>query len=168
MNRQDAKNAKKAPREKKLNHKGHEEHEGEPQREKPNGLRDCVLERGAPAPHRDGWNFAGSWIEGHEGMNERVAELGLMPWRVDMTGVTIYTTAVCPFCIAAKRLFKNLDVEFSEVLLDRDPALRMRLAEENEGWRTVPMIFVGDQMIGGFSEVKSLHNEGKLLPMLGG
>lgn len=85
-----------------------------------------------------------------------------------MTGVTIYTTAVCPFCIAAKRLFKNLDVEFSEVLLDRDPALRMRLAEENEGWRTVPMIFVGDQMIGGFSEVKSLHNEGKLLPMLGG
>ncbi|RLE28738.1 MAG: glutaredoxin [Acidobacteria bacterium] len=85
-----------------------------------------------------------------------------------MTPVTIYTTAVCPFCIAAKRLFENLEIEFSEVLLDRDPALRMRLAQENEGWRTVPMIFVGDQMIGGFSEAKSLHNEGKLLPMLGG
>ena len=84
-----------------------------------------------------------------------------------MTPVTIYTTAVCPFCIAAKRLFENLGIEFSEVLLDRDPALRMRLAQENEGWRTVPMIFVGDQMIGGFSEVKTLHQEGELLPMLG-
>jgi len=85
-----------------------------------------------------------------------------------MNGVTIYTTAVCPFCIAAKRLFDNLGIEFSEVRLDRDPALRMRLAEENDGWRTVPMIFVGDRFIGGFVEARSLHKEGKLVPMIGG
>ncbi len=85
-----------------------------------------------------------------------------------MTGVTIYSTAVCPFCIATKRLFDNLGIEFSEVRLDRDPALRVRLAEENNGWRTVPMIFVGDRFIGGFDEARSLHKEGKLLPMAGG
>ncbi|MEN8164895.1 MAG: glutaredoxin domain-containing protein [Acidobacteriota bacterium] len=84
-----------------------------------------------------------------------------------MTPVTIYTTAVCPFCIAAKRLFDNLGVEFSEVRLDRDPALRMRLAEENDGWRTVPMIFVGDRFIGGFMEARNLHKEGRLLPVIG-
>ena len=83
-----------------------------------------------------------------------------------MTGVTIYSTAVCPFCIAAKRLFDNLDIEFSEVRLDQDPALRMRLAQENDGWRTVPMIFIGDRFIGGFVEARSLHKDGKLLPML--
>ena len=85
-----------------------------------------------------------------------------------MTGVTIYSTAVCPFCIAAKRLFDNLGIEFSEVRLDRDPDLRMRLAQENNNWRTVPMIFVGDQFIGGFVEARSLHKDGKLLPLLGG
>ena len=85
-----------------------------------------------------------------------------------MAEVTIYTTAICPLCIAAKRLFQSLNIKYSEVGLDRNSALRMRLAEENEGWRTVPMIFIGDEMVGGFSEVKSLHNEGKLLPMLGG
>jgi glutaredoxin 3 len=41
-------------------------------------------------------------------------------------------------------------------------------AEENQGWRTVPMIFVGERFIGGFKEARSLHKEGKLLPMLGG
>ncbi len=84
-----------------------------------------------------------------------------------MTGVTIYTTATCPVCIAAKRLFDNLGIEFSEVRLDLDPDLRMRLAEENDGWRTIPMIFIGDRFIGGFVEARSLHEEGKLLPMLG-
>lgn len=83
-----------------------------------------------------------------------------------MTGVTIYTTSVCPFCVAVKRLLDNLGIQFSEVRLDRQPGLRIRLAEENDGWRTVTMIFVGDQMIGGFSEVKSLHKQGKLLQMI--
>jgi glutaredoxin 3 len=83
-----------------------------------------------------------------------------------MAEVTIYTTAICPFCIAAKRLFESLNINYSEVGLDRDPALRMRLAEENGGWRTVPMIFIGDRMIGGFSEAKSLHQEGRLLSLL--
>ncbi len=85
----------------------------------------------------------------------------------EMAEVMIYTTSVCPFCIAVKRLFKTLDVPFSEIRLDRDPALRMRLAEENDGWRTVPMVFVGDQMIGGFSEVNAMHKDGRLLPLLG-
>lgn len=84
-----------------------------------------------------------------------------------MTGVTIYSTTVCPFCIAAKKLLSKLEIEFSEIQLDRDPELRMRLAEENGGWRTVPMIFIGDRFIGGFIEVTDLHQEGKLLPMVG-
>ena len=84
-----------------------------------------------------------------------------------MAEVKIYTTSVCPFCIAVKSLLNTLDVTFSEIRLDRDPALRLRLAEENNGWRTVPMVFVGDQMIGGFSEVKALHKDGRLLPLLG-
>lgn len=84
-----------------------------------------------------------------------------------MTGVTIYSTAVCPFCIAAKRLLESLGIGFTEIQLDREPELRMRLAEENSGWRTVPMIFIGDRFIGGFIEVRNLNREGKLLPMLG-
>ena len=85
-----------------------------------------------------------------------------------MNDVTIYSTATCPFCIAAKRLFDTLGVPCSEVRLDRDPELRMRLAEENQGWRTVPMIFIGERFIGGFSEVRGLHQNGELLLLITG
>jgi len=84
-----------------------------------------------------------------------------------MSQVKIYTTSVCPYCIRAKNLFKSLNVPFEEVSLERNPGLRQQLSEQHN-WRTVPMIFVGDQFLGGFDDVNALHRAGKLTPMLGG
>jgi len=83
-----------------------------------------------------------------------------------MVDVKIYTTRVCPFCTSAKSLFKTLGVSYQEIGLDTDPELRTRLSTENNGWRTVPMIFVGEKFLGGFDDVNALHREGKLMPLV--
>ena len=83
-----------------------------------------------------------------------------------MNPVTIYTTALCPYCHAASRLLSGLGVEFEEIRLDGRPEERARLSEENGGWRTVPMIFVGDRFIGGFTELRELHRSGELRELL--
>ena len=65
--------------------------------------------------------------------------------------VKIYTTPTCGFCIAAKRLLNDNDIPFEEVDL-RDPAERSRVQAEFD-WPTVPIVFVGDELVGGYTEL---------------
>ena len=80
--------------------------------------------------------------------------------------VKVYTTRICPYCVAAKTLLKKLNVSFEEISLEGNNDLRMKLSEENNGWRTVPMIFVGAKFVGGFDDLNALHSSGKLLPLI--
>lgn len=80
--------------------------------------------------------------------------------------ISVYTTTVCPYCVAAKRLFSSLSLPFEEINLDDKPELRAKLSAENNGWRTVPMIFIRDKFMGGFDDVNALHQAGKLLPLV--
>jgi glutaredoxin 3 len=80
--------------------------------------------------------------------------------------VKIYTTSVCPYCDAAKRLFKGLGIHFEEISLEGRHEERQRLSEANGGWRTVPMIFIGERFVGGFNDVKALHDRGELLDLV--
>lgn len=84
-----------------------------------------------------------------------------------MVHVVIYTTSVCPYCQAAKNLFNSLGTNFEEINLDNQPDLRAKLSQENNGWRTVPMIFIDKKFIGGFDDANKLHKEGVLKKMLG-
>ncbi len=73
--------------------------------------------------------------------------------------VQIYSTRLCGFCAAAKRLCEQRGVPYEEIMLDQDPEKRMALVEET-GWRTVPMIFVDGEFIGGFQELRGLVSQG--------
>ncbi len=79
-----------------------------------------------------------------------------------MQEIIVYTTTVCPYCVAAKRLLQQRNYAYKEVNLERDPDLRMRLSAENGGYRTVPMIFIGSKFIGGFDQLNELDRSGKL------
>jgi glutaredoxin 3 len=76
--------------------------------------------------------------------------------------VTLYTTPSCGFCVAAKRLLGQKNIPFKEVGLADKPELRQRLSQENGGYRTVPMIFIGEEFIGGFDELNALSQSGGL------
>lgn len=75
--------------------------------------------------------------------------------------VTIYTWNVCPFCVRAKRLMDNKGIPYREINLDgRDNELdQLRL---RTGYKTIPQIFIGEEFIGGFSELAALEAQGEL------
>ena len=65
----------------------------------------------------------------------------------------VYTTNVCPYCQSAKRLLTEKNISFEEVGLDDKPDLRMELSEKFGGWRTVPMIVLDGEFIGGYDDL---------------
>lgn len=79
-----------------------------------------------------------------------------------MQEITVYTTRVCPYCDAAKRLLTQKGYDFQSIDLTEQRDLRMKLSQEQGGWRTVPMIFIGDQFVGGFTELAALDKNGEL------
>ena len=73
-----------------------------------------------------------------------------------MSKVTMYSTAVCPFCINAERLLKSKGVtEIDKIRIDLDPAKRDEMMAKT-GRRTVPQIYIGEQHIGGFDDLAAL------------
>jgi glutaredoxin 3 len=79
--------------------------------------------------------------------------------------VTLYTWANCPFCVRAKNLLKSKNISFEEINLDgKDEELKA--LRERTGFRTVPQIFVGEEFVGGFTELAALDGSGKLDEML--
>jgi glutaredoxin 3 len=85
-----------------------------------------------------------------------------------MRQVEIYTTPICPYCHAAKRLLQKKGVAFAEIDVSRDPALRAAMTQRAGGRRTVPQIFVGGQHVGGCDDLHDLDHAGKLDPLLAG
>ncbi|HEY3816456.1 MAG TPA: glutaredoxin 3 [Polyangiaceae bacterium] len=83
-----------------------------------------------------------------------------------MTDVTMYTTQVCPYCIAAKRLLAARQIPFDEIDVSRDDAKRAWLVEAT-GRRTVPQIFIRGESIGGYDELAALDKSGQLAQKLG-
>ena len=83
-----------------------------------------------------------------------------------MQAVKMYTTAVCPYCIQAKRLLQSRGVtQIEEVRVDTQPQERMKMMELT-GRRTVPQIFIGDTHVGGCDDLMALDGKGGLLPLL--
>lgn len=83
-----------------------------------------------------------------------------------MQTVTMYTTAVCPFCIHAKQLLKARGVEtIEEIRIDLEPAERDAMMAKT-GRRTVPQIYIGSTHVGGFDDLSALDAQGRLLALL--
>jgi glutaredoxin 3 len=80
--------------------------------------------------------------------------------------IRVYTRKWCGFCFAAKRLFNRIGVDFEEIPVDGRPDLRRQIAESAGNWPTVPMVFIGDRFVGGYTEVAALHRSGELQRML--
>ena len=83
-----------------------------------------------------------------------------------MKTVTMYTTAVCPYCIRAKQILTARGVsQIEEIRIDNDDAQRIKMMEIT-GRRTVPQIFIGSTHVGGCDDLMALDGKGELLPML--
>jgi glutaredoxin 3 len=83
-----------------------------------------------------------------------------------MSRIEIYSTASCPYCVAAKNLLKSKGLEWSEVRVDTDLAQRATMLARSGGARTVPQIFINDQHVGGYDDLVAADRSGKLAQLL--
>ena len=83
-----------------------------------------------------------------------------------MAHVVMYSTTVCPYCVAAERLLKQRGVEqIEKILIDREPGKREEMMTRTNR-RTVPHIYIDERHIGGFDDLSALDREGGLVPLL--
>ena len=83
-----------------------------------------------------------------------------------MPKIEVYSTAVCPYCVAAKNLLKSKGLEWNEVRVDADPAQRDLMLQRSGGRRTVPQIFINDRHVGGYDDLVAADRSGKLAELL--
>lgn len=83
-----------------------------------------------------------------------------------MATITMYTTAVCPYCVRAKSILKAKGVtDINEVRIDSDPEQRQIMMQRTSR-RTVPQIYINDFHVGGCDDLEALNAAGKLDPLL--
>ncbi len=82
-----------------------------------------------------------------------------------MKAIIIYTKDYCPYCDRAKAFFRARGWEFTSINLEGKPdefdALKART-----GLMTVPQIFFGENLIGGYSDMMAIEREGGLEALL--
>lgn len=79
-----------------------------------------------------------------------------------MNRVEIYTTAVCPYCVAAKNFLRQRGFDYEEIRVDLDAARREEMLTRSHGRRSVPQIFIGDAHVGGFDDLVAADRAGRL------
>lgn len=83
-----------------------------------------------------------------------------------MPVITMYTTATCPYCIAAERLLLSKGVtEINKIRVDLQPEQRVEMMQKT-GRRTVPQIYIDERHVGGFEDLRALDVAGGLNPLL--
>ncbi|MGB2042021.1 MAG: glutaredoxin 3 [Porticoccaceae bacterium] len=78
-----------------------------------------------------------------------------------MSQVVLYGTKYCPYCIMARRLLRAKGIEFEDISVDSNPELRLELRERS-GKHTVPQIWIGEDHVGGYTELRNLDSGGGL------
>jgi glutaredoxin 3 len=81
------------------------------------------------------------------------------------TKVKVYTTSYCPYCVRAKRLLQSKGIAFEEINLE-GKGDELMVLKNRTGLRTVPQIFINDELIGGYDELAALDRSGKLDKLL--
>lgn len=79
--------------------------------------------------------------------------------------VKIYTKDPCPYCVRAIQFLSDRGVAFTEFDLTDKPEEIERIKNET-GWRTVPIIIINGQVIGGYTDLKQMAEDGKLDELL--
>lgn len=80
--------------------------------------------------------------------------------------VELYTKPTCNYCINAKNLLDLKKIQYTEYDVSKNASFSKEAIERSGGRHTVPQIFINGKYIGGYGELRSLNDEGKLEGML--
>ncbi len=83
-----------------------------------------------------------------------------------MLKIEVYSKAVCPYCVRAKKLLTKKGVSYTEIDIAQNTELRDMMIKRTNGRQTVPQIFINDNHVGGCDDLYALEAAGKLDSLL--
>ena len=72
----------------------------------------------------------------------------------------------CAFCDAAKRLLTRNSITYKEINIALEEGKMDEMLKKSNGKRTIPQIFFDDHHVGGYTELRELEKNGKLLNLI--
>ncbi len=79
-----------------------------------------------------------------------------------MAKIEVYSGDYCPYCMRAKALLKQRELEFVEYNVQSEPGRRVEMSERAPGARSIPQIFINDRHVGGCDDLYALDKKGEL------
>ena len=76
--------------------------------------------------------------------------------------LVLYTMVHCPYCVKAKSLLNQRGLSFSETYIDDWSDQQWDDLAKKSGMKTVPQIYYGDRLIGGYTELAALDAKDQL------
>ena len=83
-----------------------------------------------------------------------------------MATITIYSTEGCPFCAKAKSFLAERGIDFEEIEA-RPGSNAWKEMKEQTGSSSLPQILIGDEPVGGYSDLVDIEATGELNQKLG-
>ena len=69
----------------------------------------------------------------------------------------VYGTRLCLYCDKAENLLKTKDLPFEKIYIDEDDDAKDYIVEQ--GFKTVPQIWLDDKWIGGYDDLVRFLNK---------
>jgi glutaredoxin 3 len=79
-----------------------------------------------------------------------------------MAQVKVYTMEYCPYCVQAKNLLKRRGIAFEEIMVSTDDEAQWDALYRLTGMKTLPLIFHGERLVGGYQELAELDRTDQL------
>jgi glutaredoxin 3 len=82
-----------------------------------------------------------------------------------MRTVTIYSSEICTLCNSVENLLNVRDIPYEKIMIDEDSKEHEQLCERT-GMKTLPQVFVGSMLVGGYQETLAADQSGMLADLL--
>ena len=80
-------------------------------------------------------------------------------------GVTMFSTRFCPYCVRARSLLDDKNIDYADIPVDNQPQLRREMTQRS-GRHTVPQIWIGEQLSTSAPGKTLLKRQGRLDELL--
>jgi len=67
--------------------------------------------------------------------------------------IKVYSTPICPYCVALKNFFKENNIDFEDIDVSQNAEAREEMIQKT-GQLGVPVIDINDEIIVGFNKEK--------------
>jgi glutaredoxin 3 len=82
-----------------------------------------------------------------------------------MRKVTIYSSEICTLCNSVENLLNVREIPYEKIMINEDSEEHTELTERT-GMTTLPQVFIGSMLIGGYQETLAADQSGMLADLL--